>query len=80
LKLAHALLQKSLNQFRERAQAPMVAAASTYFALMTGGRYQRLIADETDNTPVLRAERDDGKLIAVGPATASRIALQTWRN
>lgn len=65
LKLAHALLQDALDRFRERAQAPMVAAASTYFSLMTGGRYVRLVADETDDKPVLRAERADGILISV---------------
>jgi uncharacterized protein YhaN len=65
LKLAHALLQQSLNRFRERAQAPMVAAASTYFSLMTGGRYPRLVADEVDEKPMLRAEREDGRLISV---------------
>ncbi len=78
LKLAHSLLQESLNRFRERAQAPMVAAASTYFSLMTGGRYQRLVADETDNKPVLRAEREDGKLIgveAMSEGTADQLYL-----
>lgn len=65
LRLAHALLKEALNRFRERAQAPMVAAASTYFSLMTGGRYQRLVADEADDTPVLRAERTDGERIGV---------------
>ena len=45
-RLAHALLREALNRFRECAQAPMVAAASTYFDLMTGGRYPRLMADE----------------------------------
>ncbi|MFM9884889.1 MAG: hypothetical protein ACKVQT_17855, partial [Burkholderiales bacterium] len=60
LKLAHALLRESLNRFRERAQAPMVAAASTYFSLMTGGRYERLEADEEGDKPVLRAVQADG--------------------
>ena len=48
------------NRFRERAQAPMVAAASTYFSLMTGGRYVRLEADEEGEKPVLRAVQADG--------------------
>lgn len=65
LKLAHALLTEALNRFRERAQAPMVAAASTYFSLITGGRYTRLVADEEGETPVLLAEREDGKRIGV---------------
>lgn len=60
LKLAHALLKESLNRFCERAQAPMVAAASTYFSLMTGGRYERLEADEEGDKPVLRAVQADG--------------------
>ena len=46
LRLAQALLREALGRFRERAQAPMVAAASAYFALMTDGRYVRLVADE----------------------------------
>jgi exonuclease SbcC len=61
LKLAHALLAEALNRFRERAQAPMVAAASTYFSLMTGGRYARLVTDDTGDKPVLLAETADGK-------------------
>lgn len=65
LRLAHTLLQASLARFKERAQAPMVATASTYFALMTGERYPRLIVDDAEATPVLRAQRADGKTIGV---------------
>lgn len=36
LRLAHALLGEALNRFRERAQAPMVTAASAYFSLDDG--------------------------------------------
>ena len=78
LKLAHALLQEALNRFRERAQAPMVAAASGYFELMTGGRYKRLVADEADDKPVLRAERADGVRIgveAMSEGTADQLYL-----
>ena len=78
LKLAHALLAESLNRFRERAQAPMVAAASTYFSLMTGGRYQRLVADDVEDKPVLRAERVDGVRIgveAMSDGTADQLYL-----
>jgi len=78
LRLAQALLKESLNRFRERAQAPMVAAASTYFSLMTGGKYQRLVADEADDKPVLRAERSDGVRIgveAMSDGTADQLYL-----
>lgn len=78
LKMAHALLQEALNRFRERAQAPMVSAASGYFELMTGGRYQRLVADEADDKPVLRAQRADGVRIgveAMSEGTADQLYL-----
>lgn len=65
LKLAHALLQESLRRFRDRAQAPMVQAASRYFALMTGGLYTRLLASEDDGKPVLQAERASGARISI---------------
>ncbi len=51
LRLAHALLQEALNRFRERAQAPMVAAASSYFDLMTGGRYPRALGGRGRRAP-----------------------------
>ncbi len=78
LRLAHALLRESLKRFRERAQAPMVSAASTYFSLMTGGRYQRLVVDEADEKPLLLAEREDGVRIgvdAMSEGTADQLYL-----
>ncbi len=65
LKLARALLQESLNRFRERAQAPMVTAASAYFSLITGGVYERLVTDETEEQPVLCALRSGGSRVKV---------------
>lgn len=78
LKLAHALLKESLSRFRERAQAPMVAAASTYFSLMTEGRYERLEADEEGEKPVLRAVQADGArkgIEAMSDGTADQLYL-----
>lgn len=65
LKLAHALLQEALNRFREQAQAPMVASASLYFSLMTGGAYERLVTDESEDRPVLCAQRAGGSRIGI---------------
>lgn len=56
----------------------MVASASTYFSLMTGGRYPRLVADESEEKPVLRAERSDGAVIgieAMSEGTADQLYL-----
>lgn len=78
LRLAHSLLSEALSRFRERAQAPMVAAASAYFALMTDGRYPRLVADDEDGKPVLRALRADGVRIgveAMSEGTADQLYL-----
>ncbi len=78
LRLAHALLAEALNRFRERAQAPMVASASAYFSLMTGGRYEKLLAEEQEGKPVLRALRTDGARIgveAMSEGTADQLYL-----
>ncbi len=78
LRLAHALLKESLNRFRERAQAPMVSAASTYFSLITGERYARLEAAEEGDKPVLRAVQADGTrkgVEAMSDGTADQLYL-----
>ncbi len=79
LKLAQALLAQALEQFRERAQAPMIALASTYFSLITGGRYVRLVADETNDRAVLRvAQAGDEQPLgveALSEGTADQLYL-----
>jgi len=56
----------------------MVTLASEYFSLITNGRYQRLIVDDTAAQPVLQAERDDGRHIgleAMSEGTADQLYL-----
>jgi DNA repair protein SbcC/Rad50 len=60
-RLAHALLTEALQQFRERAQGPMLSAATRYFAHMTGGAFVRLESDDVDGQPILKVERKDSK-------------------
>lgn len=66
-RVAQALLNRALRSFRERAQGPMLAAASRHFATMTGGEFVRLVGDvDADaSRPVLRARRQDGREIGV---------------
>lgn len=66
-RLAQALLNRARRTFRERAQGPMLAAASRHFAAMTGGQFVRLVGDfDADvSRPVLRAHRQDGREIGV---------------
>ena len=78
LKLAHALVEEALRRFREKAQAPMVKVAGDYFALISGGRYPRLLADEEGERPTLVAERVDGATIgvnAMSDGTADQLYL-----
>lgn len=65
LKLAEALLSEALRRHREKAQGPVVALASEYFQLMTGGRFTRLLVDSDDDKPVLLAQPAQGKAVAV---------------
>lgn len=65
-RLAHALLGEAVRRFRERAQGPMLRAASSSFATMTGGAFSRLLTDDSDDeTPVLVAERTDGTRVQI---------------
>ena len=64
-KIAHALLAEALKRFRERAQGPMLAAASGYFEKMTRGEFVRLISDDSGKEPVLIAQRRQGARIQV---------------
>ena len=64
-RLAHALLAEALKRFRDRAQGPMLTAASSYFSRMTRGELVRLISDETDKEPALIAERSSGSRVRV---------------
>jgi uncharacterized protein YhaN len=64
-RIAHALLAEALKRFRDRAQAPMLKSASGYFERMTAGEFVRLISDDSDDHPVLIAQRRNGSRLRV---------------
>ncbi|MFL6675667.1 MAG: AAA family ATPase [Massilia sp.] len=64
-KLAHGLLGEALKRFRERAQGPMLLAASRYFMQMTDGQFVRLASDDSEAKPVLVAQRANGSQVRV---------------
>jgi len=64
-KIAYSLLAEALRRFRDRAQGPMLNAASRYFERMTGGRYIRLVSDDSGKEAVLVALRGTGARIHV---------------
>jgi uncharacterized protein YhaN len=64
-RLAHALLQEAVRRFKERSQAPMLKSASRYFAQITGGEFEGLINDDSNETPVIAAKRPDGEILAI---------------
>ncbi|MEN0076858.1 MAG: hypothetical protein AAGC69_20910, partial [Paracraurococcus sp.] len=66
LHLARRLLQAGIDRFRNEQQTPLLRAAGGHFALLTGGRYARLAAEEDEKGRVLlRAVRGDGSDCAV---------------
>jgi chromosome segregation protein len=61
LHVARVLLRSGIDRFRKERQGPLLRAAGKYFALMTDGRYERLIIDyDAADRPVLLAVRDIG--------------------
>ena len=64
-RLAHALLAEATKRFRDRAQGPMLKAASGYFQRMTEGEFTRLLSDDAEQRPVLLAQRRDGGCLRV---------------
>lgn len=64
-RLSHALLQEAVRRFKERTQAPMLLAASRYFAEITGGEFEALVSDDSEVKPVIRARRPGGATLSV---------------
>ena len=64
-RLAHALLQEAVRRFKERSQAPMLKSASGYFKQITGGEFEGLINDDSNDTPVIAARRPGGAILSV---------------
>ncbi|MCK7553145.1 YhaN family protein [Marinobacter goseongensis] len=65
LTIAQALLKRALATYQERAQGPMVQAASNFFAKITDGRYSRLVPDDQDGQMVLKAKGPEGRLMGI---------------
>lgn len=65
-RLAYALLDEALKRFRDRAQGPMLQAASAYFECMTDGQFDTLISDDNGNgRPTLYARRRNSSHVGV---------------
>lgn len=64
-RLAHVLLQEAVRRFKERSQGPMLKSASGYFAQITGGEFEGLINDDSNDTPVIAAKRPGGAIVSV---------------
>jgi len=81
LRLARVLLDEAVQRHQQRAQGPLLAAASRWFARVTGGRWSALRPDWSGDVQVLLAERDDGSRLAIdglseGTADALYLALR----
>jgi chromosome segregation protein len=61
LHVARVLLRAGIDRFHKEKQGPLLRAAGRHFALLTGGRYERLIVDyDAAGRTVLLAIRDIG--------------------
>ncbi len=61
LHVARVLLRSGIDRFRKEQQGPLLRSAGEHFALLTNGRYERLIVDyDAADRPVLVAIRDTG--------------------
>jgi hypothetical protein len=61
LHVARVLLRSGIDRFRKEQQGPVLRTAGKSFALLTDGRYERLIIDyDAADRPVLVAIRDIG--------------------
>jgi len=54
-----------VQRFKERSQAPILKSASGYFAQITGGEFEGLINDDSNNIPVIAAKRPGGAILSV---------------
>jgi uncharacterized protein YhaN len=81
LRLARELLEAAVQRHAQRAQGPLLASASRWFARLTAGRWRALRPDLAGDAQVLLAERDDGVRLRVdqlseGTADALYLALR----
>jgi uncharacterized protein YhaN len=65
--VARTVLRAGIERFREAQQGPLLRAAGAHFAMLTGGRYGRLVVDEDGSgRMVLLAVRPDGGVCPMG--------------
>ncbi len=57
------LLRWAIDRYREEKQGPLLGRASTIFATLTDGSFERLMVDFDDDTPKLIGRRAGGQLI-----------------
>ena len=62
---ASRLLAWSIERYRDARQGPMLAAASTIFARLTLGSFERLMVDFDSQPPTLHGRRPDGAYVGV---------------
>jgi uncharacterized protein YhaN len=65
-KLAHAVLRRQIERYRERHEDPVLTLANRLFARLTGDHYLGLRPDvDTSERPAMRAIRADGQRVDV---------------
>ncbi|MHB9839685.1 AAA family ATPase [Paraburkholderia terrae] len=62
---ASRLLRWSIDRYREEKQGPMLARASTIFASLTLGSFQKLVVDFERQPMALEGQRPDGRTVGI---------------
>lgn len=78
LKLADSLLRRAIERYRERTQGPLVSRAGELFRELTGGSFDRLVAEyDEKGDPVLRGRRpgEGGDVGVTGMSDGTRDQL-----
>ncbi|HKU44411.1 MAG TPA: hypothetical protein VJR89_39900, partial [Polyangiales bacterium] len=71
VRLAHGVLGREVERYRERHTGPILRGASALFAELTGGAWHRLEADiDEHDKPVLICVRRDGERVGVAGLSA----------
>ena len=65
VRTASRLLKWSIDQYRDAKQGPMLAVASSIFAELTLGSFERLSVDYEGKQPTLQGRRPDGEVVDI---------------
>ncbi len=71
-RIASAVLSQVIDAYQKRNQGPLIEWASKRFAVITGGRYTRVVIDYDEERQILKAVRADGERLSMEQLSTGR--------